>query len=93
MRRTSPSHAPTVVVLSKPHCPYCDMARALLDKIGVDYTSRTLGKDLTREELLEIAPQARTMPQIIINNQVIGGYKQLNTYIENTGFNGTGYTL
>ena len=69
------------------------MARALLDKIGVDYTTRTLGKDLTREELLEIAPQARTMPQIIINNQVIGGYNQLNTYIENTGFNGTGYTL
>ena len=69
------------------------MARALLDKIGVDYTTRTLGKDLTREELLEIAPQARTFPQIIINNQVIGGYNQLNTYIENTGFNGTGYTL
>ena len=82
-----------VVVLSKPQCPYCDMARALLDKMGIDYTTRTLGKDLTREELLEIAPQARTMPQIIINNQVIGGYNQLNTYIENTGFNGTGYTL
>ena len=81
-----------VVVLSKPQCPYCDMARALLDKMGIDYTTRTLGKDLTREELLEIAPQARTMPQIIINNQVIGGYNQLNTYIENTGFNGTGYT-
>ena len=83
----------TVVVLSKPHCPYCDMARALLDKIGVDYTTRTLGKDLTREEVFEIAPQARTFPQIIINNQVIGGYNQLNTYIEDTGFNGTGYTL
>ena len=82
-----------VEIYSKPQCPYCDMARALLDKMGVDYTTRTLGKDLTREELLEIAPQARTMPQIIINNQVIGGYNQLNTYIENTGFNGTGYTL
>ena len=82
-----------VVVLSKPHCPYCDMARALLDKMGVDYTTRTLGKDLTREEVFEIAPHARTFPQIIINNQVIGGYNQLNTYIENTGFNGTGYTL
>jgi glutaredoxin 3 len=83
----------SVVVLSKPFCPYCDKAKALLTKMEIPFTTRTLGEDLTREELLEIAPTARTMPQIIINSEVIGGYNQLNTYIENTGFNGTGYTL
>ena len=85
--------SPNVVVLSKPMCPYCDKAKALLDRMDIKYTTRTLGDDLTREELLEIATSARTMPQIIINSEVIGGYNQLNTYIENTGFNGTGYTL
>lgn len=93
MRRTSPSIQSNVVVLSKPLCPYCDKAKALLTRMEIPFTTRTLGEDLTREELMEIAPTARTMPQIIINSEVIGGYNQLNTYIENTGFNGTGYTL
>ena len=85
--------SPLVEVLSKPLCPYCDKAKALLTRMNIPFTSRTLGEDLTKEQLLEIAPAARTMPQIIINSEVIGGYDQLNTYIENTGFNGTGYTL
>jgi len=93
MKRVSPSASPKVEVLSKPFCPYCDKAKALLQRMGIPFTTRTLGEDLTRAELLEIAPNARTMPQIIINSEVIGGYNQLNTYIENTGFNGTGYTL
>ena len=83
----------TVEVLSKPLCPYCDKAKALLTRMNIPFTTRTLGEDLTREELLEISPTARTMPQIIINSEVIGGYDQLNTYIENTGFNGTGWSL
>jgi glutaredoxin 3 len=82
-----------VEVLSKPLCPYCDKAKALLTRMNIPFTTRTLGEDLTREELLEISPTARTMPQIIINSEVIGGYDQLNTYIENTGFNGTGWSL
>jgi glutaredoxin 3 len=93
MRRTSPSLTPNVVVLSKPLCPYCDKAKALLERMDIPFTTRTLGENLTKEELLEIAPNARSMPQIIINSEVIGGFNQLNTYIENTGFNGTGYTL
>ena len=50
--------SPNVVVLSKPMCPYCDKAKALLDRMDIKYTTRTLGDDLTREELLEIAPSA-----------------------------------
>jgi|TARA_B100000780_G_scaffold261515_1_gene214002 glutaredoxin len=84
---------PLVEVLSKPLCPYCDKAKALLTSLNIPFTTRTLGEDLTKEELLEISPSARTMPQIIINSEVIGGYDQLNTYIENTGFNGTGWSL
>jgi len=82
-----------VVVLTKDAYPYCDMAKALLTRMNIPFTTRKLHDDLTREQIQEMAPGARTMPQIIINGSVIGGYDQLNTYIENTGFNGTGYTL
>lgn len=82
-----------IVVYSKPNCPYCVKAKRLLDQMGLPFTERVVGVDATREQLLEAAPNARTVPQIIIDGKVIGGYDQLATYIETTGFNGTGYTL
>jgi glutaredoxin len=33
------------------------------------------------------------VPQIRINGENIGGYDKLAAYIEDTGYNGTGYTL
>lgn len=83
----------TVVVYSKPNCPYCVRAKHLLQNYSIPFTEKVVGVDVTREELLEAAPNARTVPQIIINGEVIGGYEQLSTYIEETNFNGTGHTL
>jgi glutaredoxin len=34
----------------------------------------------TREQLLEACPEARTVPQIVIDGVVIGGYDQLEEY-------------
>ena len=82
-----------IVVYSKPNCPYCVKAKRLLDQMELPFTERVVGLDATREQLLEAAPNARTVPQIIIDDKVIGGYDQLATYIETTGFNGTGYSL
>lgn len=81
----------TVTIYTKDLCGYCDMAKAKFDQLGLKYETKNLGTDITREELLEILPNARTMPQIVINNKVIGGYDQLIKYIEETGFNGTGW--
>ncbi len=82
-----------VVIYSKDNCPYCVMAKQLLKKSNIAFTEKLIGVDVTREQLLEVAPNARTAPQIVIGNQVIGGYNELVSYMENTNFNGTGYTL
>jgi glutaredoxin len=52
-----------------------------------------LDTDFTREEVLEMFPGARTFPQIKVSGKSIGGKDQLVTYLEETGYNGTGYTL
>ena len=83
----------TVVVYSKDNCAYCVQAKRLLESMRVPYTEKKIGVDVTREQLLEVAPNARTAPQIVINHEVIGGYTDLVEYIENTGFNGTGNSL
>ena len=74
----------TVVVWSKYHCPYCDQAKALLTQRGIKYEERKIGDGYTREELLEAVPTARTVPQIIINGNIIGGFTELRDYLENT---------
>ena len=81
----------SVVVYTKDLCGYCDAAKNLLRKMNVRFNEAKIGTDITREELLEIAPHARTAPQIVINNKVVGGYDDLVEYIENTGWNGSGY--
>ena len=80
-----------VIIWSKYNCPYCDQAKALLKDRGITFEERKIGDGYTKEELLEAVPNARTVPQIIINGTSIGGFTELRKYIDETGFNGSGY--
>ena len=68
------------IVWSKVTCPYCDMAKTLLKNKGIEFEERMIGVEWTREQLLEEIPQARTVPQIILNGVLIGGYEQLKAH-------------
>ena len=81
----------SVIVYTKDLCGYCDAAKDVLRNMNVRFDEAKVGTDVTREELLEVAPNAKTVPQIIIHGHLVGGYDDLCEYIENTGFNGTGY--
>lgn len=65
------------IVWSKYNCPFCDQAKNLLELKGVEYEERKIGDGYTREDLLESVPGARTVPQIFVNDQLIGGYTDL----------------
>ncbi|MEK9805495.1 MAG: glutaredoxin [Euryarchaeota archaeon] len=82
-----------IVVWSKDNCPFCDKAKAKLNSLHLTYEVRKIGDGWTREDLLESVPNARSVPQILINGQSIGGYNELLKYCEDTGFNGTGYSV
>lgn len=65
------------IVWSKYHCPYCDQAKALLNQKGIQFEERKIGDGYTKEELLEAIPTARTVPQIIIDGELVGGFNEL----------------
>ena len=70
-----------VVVWSRDLCPYCVKAKNLLDIKGIEYEERNISAGIwTREQLLEACPAARTVPQIVIDGVLIGGYDQLELY-------------
>lgn len=69
------------VVWSKNQCPFCDQAKALLSMKGIEYEERKVGEGYTKEDLLEAVPTARTVPQIFIDEQLIGGFNELKTHL------------
>jgi glutaredoxin 3 len=71
------------VVWSKYHCPYCDQAKALLTQKGIQFEERKIGDGYTREDLLEAVPTARTVPQIFLDEELVGGFQELKKRLEN----------
>lgn len=69
------------IVWSKYNCPYCDQAKALLKSKGIPFEEKKIGDGYTKEELLEAVPSARTVPQIFIGEQLIGGFNELRKYL------------
>lgn len=65
------------VIWSRYHCPYCDQAKALLKQKGIEFEERKIGDGWTKEELLEAVPTARTVPQIFLDGELIGGFTEL----------------
>lgn len=70
------------VVWSRDSCPFCDQAKNLLKLKGIEYEERNISRDWTREQLLEAVPDARTVPQIFLDEQLIGGFTELRKHLK-----------
>jgi len=71
-----------VTVYSKPDCPSCTNAKMLLASRGISYNEMKLNEDFTRENLVELFPEARTFPVIVVDGFNIGGFEQLRSRID-----------
>ena len=65
------------IIWSRDQCTYCVQAKALLEARGIEYEERNIMQDWTREQLLEAVPTARTLPQIFLDNEYVGGFTEL----------------
>jgi glutaredoxin len=70
------------VVWSKDACPFCVQAKALLELKGIEFEERNVSRDWTREQLLEAVPNARTLPQIFLDNKLVGGFTELRKHLQ-----------
>lgn len=65
------------IVWSKPNCKHCISAKSLLTNKGIAYEERMIGSEWSVEQLLEVVPSAKSVPQIFINEDYIGGATEL----------------
>ena len=73
-----------ISIYSKPNCVFCDKAKIKLQKHNPKIYM--LDKDYNRDDFFKKFPQAKTFPQIIINNEQIGGYQELEKWLEDNSF-------
>lgn len=73
------------VVWSKPFCPYCVSAKSLLTNKGYEIEEKVIGNGFTREQLLEAVPNVRTVPQIFLDGEYVGGYDDLVKHFQSKG--------
>ena len=75
-----------ITIFSKNNCQYCTKAKTLLSKLDLDYEEVKL-EDFadTKDFLKEVGKQVRTMPQIKIDGELVGGYHQLVEFFDDKG--------
>lgn len=81
-------------IYTKENCPYCVRAKELLAIKKIEYREFIIspGYDekpltetqqyVTKDQLLEKAPNARTVPQIWLEGSYIGGYTELAAFFK-----------
>lgn len=82
-----------VIIYGKPSCGYCTKAKNFCTDRLLEFTYKDVQNESFMQELKEKYAEVRSVPQIFINGDHIGGYTDLVSYVENTGYNGTGSTL
>ena len=74
-----------VEIYTGPLCAFCNFAKALLDRKGISYKEIFIGDDTNKmEEMIKKSNGMRTVPQIFIDGQHIGGNDELQA-LENKG--------
>ena len=66
-----------VKIYTKRVCPYCDQAKNLLKSNGIQWEAASIEDPAIRESLMADYPTIRTVPQIFINGERIGGFDDL----------------
>ena len=75
-----------VTIYTKAWCPYCQDAKALLQRKGVDFTEFEIDREPKRRaEMLERSGGRRTVPQVFIGATHVGGCDDLYTLDQEGG--------
>ena len=68
-----------VIVYSGPGCPYCDRAKALLRKKGVEFREIDVRADKSQlSDMMSKTGGRKSIPQIFINDRYVGDCDELH---------------
>lgn len=68
---------PQVTIYTTNYCPYCRAAKSLLKAKNIAFDEMNIENDSAKRQWLFKVTGQKTVPQIFINNQSIGGFEEL----------------
>jgi glutaredoxin 3 len=74
-----------IIIYTKANCPNCVAAKQLLKSKGLDYFECSVDLESNRLDLLTRYPEAKQLPQIIIDKQRVGGLAGLQAAFKQLG--------
>ena len=78
-----------VEIYSKSHCPFCEKAKHWFDSHGYEYTETKMDNEEERLAFYQRVPNAKSVPQIFIDDKLIGTYddfmKVADTFVKRKG--------
>ena len=75
-----------ITIYSKNNCVFCNKAKHLVKTLGLTYEEKKMEEFDSPQAMLEdIGKPVRTMPQIKIDDKLVGGYNQLIEYFADKG--------
>ena len=77
-----------LITRHEPPCVYCESAKGFLETQKHEYKETVVGRDITREQLMERFPTARTFPVVVIDDRPIGWFQQLKDYFLSAAVSG-----
>ncbi len=72
------------IVYSQENCLACNQAVSLLNQSGYTVEVRKIGEGQawSKKDLLELVPDARSVPQVFVGERYVGGLPQLKQYLD-----------
>lgn len=67
-----------IEMFTKPDCIYCVRAKTLFEQKDLDYVTYDVLEEEHFAEMKRRAPEARTVPQIFIVGELVGGFTDLD---------------
>lgn len=67
----------TVTLYTTEHCSLCVSAKTLLSRRGIEYEEINLTRDPDGRAELQQRTGMVTFPQVVIGDQVVGGFREL----------------
>jgi len=71
----------TISMITRPGCPFCSKAKAILTENGMCFEEIVLSKDASLRSVRAITGQ-ETVPQVFIDGKHIGGTEALQAYLQ-----------
>lgn len=68
----------SVTIWSQPNCTACTSAKTFLKQLDIPFTELMVGTNgVSREDFFKAVPNARSVPQIFVDDKLVGGFMEL----------------